>query len=149
MRRLGSVNTQAQTVLRPYCASIFSVPFRSLPECSGFSSIPAKFCSWLTILEDENKLANIISNMLNLFFQVVLPVGAEVAVSISVFSFRFRFQFPFPAFPYAQTEGWVMSKCTQDSQKGCLLYLIMPKNTIFSPSPKIKICTLSKAPPPV
>ena len=46
------------------------------------------------------------------------------------------------------TDGWVMSKCTQGSQKVCFLYLISAKNSIFGPSAKIKICTLSKAPPP-
>ena len=45
-----------------------------------------------------------------------------------------------------------MSNCSQDSQKVCTKLLSLPdnakKSSIFSPSAKIKICTLSKAPPP-
>ena len=51
------------------------------------------------------------------------------------------------------TDGWVMSNCTQDSQKVFTKLLSVPDNakktSIFSPKAKIKICTLSKAPPPV
>ena len=50
-------------------------------------------------------------------------------------------------------DKWVMSRCTQIHKKfvpNCfILYLMMPKNSIFSPSAKIKVCTLSKVPPPV
>ena len=50
------------------------------------------------------------------------------------------------------TDGWIMSKCTQDLQKVSTKLLSLPdsaKNLNFSSSAKIKICTLSKAPPPV
>ena len=48
------------------------------------------------------------------------------------------------------TDGWVMSNCSQDSQKfvpNCFLYLIMSKNSIFSPSAKIKFAHSPKLHP--
>ena len=47
-------------------------------------------------------------------------------------------------------DGWVMSMCTQDSQKVCTKLLSLPDNAKtplnFSSPAKIRICTLSKAP---
>ena len=46
-------------------------------------------------------------------------------------------------------DEWINSKCTQDLQKVRTKLPFLPdnakKNSIFSPSAKIKICTLSKA----
>ena len=50
------------------------------------------------------------------------------------------------------TDEWVMSKCTQDSQKVSTKLLSLPDNAKklnFSPSAKMKICTPRFDPPPV